>query len=484
MKHLYIYSTSLILLILTFTNSLAFESGSNGSDGVLNVTVDTVLQLPASGVFNFTDVTVAEGATLRFRKNSSNTPVYLLASGNITIEGTIQVNGETSVNTDDDDRVGDGQPGSGGAGGFDGGRGGYIGIDADNDGAPGQGPGGGNPGTLAKSCAFEFSGTGGGGGGYFAAGLKGDSGGAGGQAYGVSYLIPLIGGSGGGGASGPGNSGRSNTFGSGGGGGGGAMLIASSGLISITGTITANGGGSGSVVKPSGGSCATGGSGGGGSGGAIRIIASKLTGTGTLRAIGGVAARDAREKGGRGSHGRIRLEADEFQWWVATTPSFSSSAPNPVFVADLPGIVISSVGGINAPGSPTGFNDIILPDNTPNPVTVEFTTTDIPTGGVIELTATPVTGSSVTVNSSAIGGSEASGSASALIDLPNGPSTLIATTTFLVIADLGKDYSKYVMGEEVKEVKIASVAGQGSVTTFITTQGNEYPWHTGQLSNN
>ena len=82
----------------------------------------------------------------------------------------------------------------------------------------------------------------------------------------------------------------------------------------------------------------------------------------------------------------------------------------------------------------------------------------------------------ITATSSGITGSLTSGSATADIDLPNGSSQLIATTTFNVTADTGKDYSGYAMGEPVKEVKISHTHGGGSVAIFITVSGNEYSW--------
>ena len=478
MNHL--LKTIVLLMTLAITPSIthAFNSGSNGSDGELNVISDTTLVLPPSGIFNFTDVTVVEGVTLTFSKNAANTPVYILASGDVTVEGVIDLDGQASPSTVDGDITDDRQPGVGGPGGFDGGLGGYLGAGTNNDGARGQGPGGGQAATGFGACAGTNQfGVGGGGGGFAANGGNGASGGVGGRAYGVSYLIPLIGGAGGGGGSGSRGIASSAAFGSGGGGGAGAILIAASGTVNISGMIHANGGDSGSALSSTGGGCHSGGSGGAGSGGAIRVVASTLEGSGTIQAIGGIGG-EATRRGGNGASGRIRLEADDFQWLVLTTPLFTSSAPNPVFISNLPGIVISSVAGIAAPATPTGFNDIVLPDGTPNPVSVGFSTVDVPPGGIIELTIAPARGSAFTVDSAAIGGSLANGSASASVDLPNGPSTLIATTTFEVTADLGRDFSKYAMGEEVEKVKISYIAGQGSVTTFITAQGNEYPWPT------
>src|SRR5689334_3367373 len=69
-----------------------FSSGSTGADGPLNVTTNTTLSLPPDGIFNFTTITITQGATLSFNPNVLNTPVYLLATSNVVINGDISVN--------------------------------------------------------------------------------------------------------------------------------------------------------------------------------------------------------------------------------------------------------------------------------------------------------------------------------------------------------------------------------------------------------
>lgn len=126
--------------------ALAYDSGSTGADGEFSPTVNTELQIPASGVFNFTTVNIPTGVTVTFKKNTTNTPVVMLASGNVTVAGAINLNAtnSTHVGASGDGSLGDdGLPGMGGPGGFDGGRGGAANK---GDGGAGLGPGGGGGG--------------------------------------------------------------------------------------------------------------------------------------------------------------------------------------------------------------------------------------------------------------------------------------------------------------------------------------------------
>ena len=125
--------TSFVIAIVAAGNfiptaGLAFESGSTGADGPFNPDVSQELALPPDGIFNFTDVNIPAGITITFGKNTTNTPVIVLASGDVTIDGTIDISGTQSADTGahGDGNLGDdGLPGIGGPGGFDGGRGGH-----------------------------------------------------------------------------------------------------------------------------------------------------------------------------------------------------------------------------------------------------------------------------------------------------------------------------------------------------------------------
>src|SRR5262245_10403187 len=475
----------------------AYNSGSTGADGAFSPTVSTTVPLPPSGIFNFTTVNIPAGVIVTFQKNTTNTPVVILAAGDVTIAGAIDVRGTPSPNVGaagDGAQGDDGTPGKGGPGGFDGGRGGLTLTGAQlvqfSAGA-GLGPGGGGGGVSwltgptcdcrgCTSVGLSNSRPGAGGGFSAAAGTIGSacvlgtinySQSPGGASYGSTLLLPLIGGSGGGGGGG-----GSAFEGSGGGGGGGAILIAASGTVSVTGSVLADGGASGTSA---GGGCGS--TGGGGSGGAIRIIATVLSGNGSISAQGGVAGAigtcdgtGGREAGSNGAPGRVRLEAETITRTAASNPVASTALPGNAFVAGAPGLRIASVAGVAAPATPTGTADITLPATTANPVTVVFEANGVPLGNTVQLTVTPAFGTRTTATSPALSGSTASATASVSVSLPSGPSVLSAQTTFTVVAAVGDLLRNFAGNERVERVTLLATLGGPSKARLTTVSGREY----------
>lgn len=185
-----------LFLAFSIGATAQFNSGSTGADGALDLAPMTCpansceIQLPESGILNYTTVNIPFGKELRFRRNSRNTPIYLLAQGNVVLNGGIHV----SASGSNPYTFGLATPGPGG----------FLGGQPD---LPGLGPGGGQGGVQTEA-AF-------------------------GRWVGPLSLVPIVGGSGAGGSSGcPG------------GGGAGAIVIASSTSITGIGAIAANGGGS------------------------------------------------------------------------------------------------------------------------------------------------------------------------------------------------------------------------------------------------
>jgi hypothetical protein len=324
-------ATALVLIGFALPNGAApFSSGSDGSYGPLNVTSNTVLDVPESGVFNCTVISIAPNMTLRFRRNLQNTPVSLLASGDVTIGGLIDVSGHEGTSV---------VPGEGGPGGFDGGAPGWETLPGD-----GLGPGAGKGATLSEprpgDAGFGTTST--------AATTKN------GPTYGNALLLPLIGGSGGGGATGLGGSG-----------GGGAILIASSTSIQLpnSGAILARGGGTDQSV-------------GLGSGGAIRLVAPVVAGSGSLDVSGKISAGQFAPA----ASGRIRIDAlDRTGARFAASGRGSSGSEMLVFPP-----VVAKLDIIEAAGQPIAVG-------TGGPVRVQLPT-NASTNQLIKLQARDFTG--------------------------------------------------------------------------------------------
>src|SRR5689334_12061618 len=81
-----------------------FNSGSDGSDGiyapsgppgtvvVFDPTRFTGSQV-AARIFNFTQITIPAGVTVRIPATAINGPVYWLAQGDVVVQGTIDLSG-------------------------------------------------------------------------------------------------------------------------------------------------------------------------------------------------------------------------------------------------------------------------------------------------------------------------------------------------------------------------------------------------------
>ena len=130
----------LMLTVFAATAQAQFSSGSTGTDGAFNPTADVTVTLPPSGVFNYTTVNIPPGVLVTYTRNALNTPVTILAQGNVIISGQIGIAGDSP-----NGRIG----GKGGPGGFRGGNGGSF-IDSPF-GTAGDGPGGGRGGASSAT---------------------------------------------------------------------------------------------------------------------------------------------------------------------------------------------------------------------------------------------------------------------------------------------------------------------------------------------
>lgn len=294
----------LLPLLATGAFAQGFNSGSTGADGAWVVPggQGTISFVATRSTYNFTTVSIGAGTTVQIRGSVTPitvAPLRLLATGDVQIEGTLDLDGEPG-HPEGIKPI----PARPGLGGWPGGMGAETSSDTPQ---AGGGPGGGRPGasSLSPGRATHL-----------------DQRVPNARTYGNRFLLPLLGGSGGGGA----DTTSSSAGAAGGGGGGGALLIASSGTINVSGSITARGGAGGT-----GGSSrwAT-----GGSGGAIRLAANVVSGTGSLDVGGGQQGNGSTSSTTFGSPGRIRLEAPVCTLGDARPPGslFRSVRPGPLAV--------------------------------------------------------------------------------------------------------------------------------------------------------
>ncbi len=342
----------------------------------------------ASGIWNFTTIEIPSGVTVKFTKNSGNTPVRWLATGDVTINGAIDVGGEFGGVA-----LLPGIPARGGPGGFDGGRGGILfRSSASFAGQPGQGPGGGAPGTAPQTNPQN---------------LRDGKDGAFNGNYGNAFLQPLDGGSGGGG-------GTSNDDwnGGNGGGGGGAILISSSRDIAVSGVVRANGG----HIEFSNASL-----GGRGSGGAILLRADRVSGPGSLEAYGG------QNNNPNNPNGRIRVEAYVRSLTGGQIPEEVVGLPAANGELNQVGTLrIVSVKGVNVVSPPTGNQntpDVVFSDAGPVQIVVQGS--GVPNGTAVNLRIT--TASSVIEPTPQ---NLVNGTATFNTTVPKGIGTLQATAKF------------------------------------------------------
>jgi hypothetical protein len=372
-------NTLLHFVLALFASSALLQAQlsipSDGSDGALNITANTVIDLsqavtgtwdannsanagkgifdPAKRaiVFKYSSVNINASRTVTFTNHPSRAPVVWLVQGTVAIAGTLSLNGSTPPFNN--------LLAEPGPGGFRGGA----------NGAPGIGSGLGVGGGISPSIAGSYATT-----------------------YGTHSVLPLVGGSGG----------------HGGGAGGGAILIAAANSISVTGSVTSVGGTtfSGSL--------------GIGSGGAIRLVANSISGTGTL---------DVR------NDGRIRLEANSVSGNVVTLPqtiAVPPATPPTIWPGNgAPTVKITNVDSSAAPAVPTAPLDLTadVGVSTNGATTVTLQTTNFPTNGVVQVRAAPKFGTATWTTAVFQSGDATSANWTATVTFPTGFTTLQARAT-------------------------------------------------------
>ncbi len=395
---------------------LPYSSGSTGVDGALSYPAQGEPDFSATqvfdmtghpdGVWHFTSITIPAGVTVTFLKNAANTPVVWLATDDVLMAGTLNLDGEDGLAPGGSNQD-PGKEAQGGPGGFAGGLGGIrYDVSMRYAGTPGQGPGGGVPGTQSGQHGISA--------GYAKAVTY--SGSVTSPAYGNVYVQPLVGGSGGGG-----QASTATANGYNGGGGGGAILIATSRDMVLSGTIRAKGG-IGSLYNWSSANLISG----HGSGGAVRLVADRMSGTGLIDVRRPPLSSVYGYPSTNGSGGRIRLEAyyrafngQTYSGANIYEATMSMSAPMPTVSWPSDQVLrVTQVDGVPVAQPPTGLQitpDVVfnagdetlvrvegtgVPDGTPvwlriaaaNTIIDTSRTANTMTGGVAEIPVTVPTG--------------------------------------------------------------------------------------------
>ena len=225
---------------------------------------DFDMTVRSNGLWQYDTIDIGPNTIVNFLRNDDNTPVRWLASGDVNIEGVLDLSG-TLREDPDLQPLPKGLGGYPGPGAFKGATGGPVGI---NLRVFGDGPGGGLYTGAAQSNDASF------------------------DDYGNAWLYPLIGGSG---------AGNVNDN-QGGGGGGGAIMIASSTEILLQGTILTEGGIQGNANS------------GRGSRGAVLLRAN------TLKALGTIYADRIRLEG-------WTRETDELEFFISRSQNKTEGPP-------------------------------------------------------------------------------------------------------------------------------------------------------------
>ncbi|MCK4659753.1 MAG: hypothetical protein KAV82_09560 [Phycisphaerae bacterium] len=441
MKRTMVLST-VTLLVLGGPALATFDCGSDGKDGIFAPSNHFTIDLAEANtvptndpsyvagkgyydkdlwviIFNWESVTIDSGITVSFSNHPLGCPVMWLSQEDVTISGTVTLNGNGGAAQSHTSYA------TPGPGGFFGGQSGYSIWWA---------TGGFGPGGPDLDSDWDAGGTGGS---YATYGSYGGStANVFRHTYGNEYILPLIGGSGGAGGWCSGSQ-----IGGCGGAGGGAILIASSGNIYLNGAVQANGGNGGAAYY---GYRNHADGGGGGAGGAIRLMCNEIYGHGTLRATGGGGGAGSHtygQVGGSGGNGYLRIEATYFEVTDLGSPAWTSSyEPGLVYPpANYPSVRVTHITAVDGDGDPiyvaVGDQPHYSPDTTEhtlerlvNPATFHIEAHNIPIdtnglGPAVDVHVVPLGpngGDAFWVGSSRLSGTFATSTATAEVTLPVG----------------------------------------------------------------
>jgi hypothetical protein len=213
----------------------------------------------------------------------------------------------------------------------------------------------------------------------------------------------------------------------------------------------------------------------------VRLIATTVTGaSGIINIAGGTGGTSFGSTGGAGGAGRLRVEGFTNTLAAnvsgAVAASVSTGAPSSVVLANAPTLQITSVGGVNAPAIPGGSffaPDVVLPGSTTNPVTVNISANQVPTGTTLTVTVVGLMGASSAATSTPLSGTLAASTATASVTLPTNEPSVISVSATFAIAALDGVGPYYADGEPVERMRVTAQTGGPSTLAFLTRSGRE-----------
>lgn len=367
---------------------------SDGSDGALNITNDTVIDLSLATtnhvwgdnnatnagngvydpvkwavVFKYSSINIAADATVTFLNHPSHAPVVWLVQSNATINGSVSLDGGSFITT----YPGYLLPTEPAPGGFRGGAYGQSGYGG------GYGPGGGD--NYDPNYGSSY-----------------------GSGYGNPQILPLMGGSGAGAHPSTPYVGTYD-----GASGAGAILVVVGGITTINGQITANGLGynynSYGIHADLGGS------------GAIRLVATQIQGSGIIQAA------------------VVRTEASAVSDQLVITPNTVAIPPGttPIIwpATNSPTVTVVSVNQQSAPVDPLAAvatsSDVSISTN--GAVSVVLQSQNFPPNGSVVLRVLPKYADYYSVNATYVSGTFSNATWVATTTLPQGFCVLQAHAT-------------------------------------------------------
>jgi|GEM_PF-2679635 len=397
-----------------------FDSGSTGTED-LHVSCSyegetTYLNVGLSGIRHFNSITIDEGCILKFIPTGngigmSSNPVRLLVREDVTIHGTINLDG-TPGELGSTNYAAAG--GIGGPGGYNGGVSGHT----NHQPQAGYGPGGGAGASLASNGNCSSS--------------SGANGSLTPRANDIRYQM-LIGGSGGGGGC---NSSSSRYYG--GGGGGGAMLIAANGTITINGEVSAIGADTGSSNSYHA----------EGAGGVVHFIANRVAGSGNVAA----------------GYSIIETNDNQSQFNIETTDGSNFGLQRlSLNLTQAPTLTITSVGGIDT----SNINAVQLGSSGLTSVTVMAeglaATTEVKLVVNSEMTRYNAV-ETATLNTQGI--------ATFSIEVGSGNSVMMAYVSALVTNTAALPQFE---GEKIMSARLEAMPGVSAQVVFYTESGRRVP---------